>query len=160
RKLMSEKNPTAPPARCDEQLTPPDTPVPKPLPKPLTPREARFVEAYRLHGNAARAAREAGYAGHQAGVIGWAGLRKPKIMASLRALGIEIVLTPKRDAPGAKRMRLTRKGLTLQQERFVIEYLIDGNATQAALRAGLSSKNPTHSGYAMLQNRGVAQAIA
>ena len=32
------------------------------------------------------------------------------------------------------------KKLTLKQERFIEEYLIDGNATQAAIRAGYSPK--------------------
>ena len=128
--------------------------------KPLTAREARFVEQYRLHGNAARAAREAGYAAHQAKAIGWNVLRKPKIIAALRAHGIEIVLAPKK--PGQPRnyaRAYKRQGLTLLQERFVHQYLIDGNATQAAIRAGLPSRNPARAGSQMLHHREVAQAI-
>ena len=128
--------------------------------KPLTAREARFVEQYRLHGNAARAAREAGYAAHQAKAIGWNVLRKPKIIAALRAHGIEIVLAPKK--PGQPRnyaRAYKRQGLTLLQERFVHQYLIDGNATQAAIRAGLPSRNPVRAGCQMLHHREVAQAI-
>jgi phage terminase small subunit len=132
------------------------------LPKPLTAREARFVAQYRLHGNAALAAREAGYAAHQAKAIGWNVLRKPKIIAALRAAGIEIVLAPKKPGAAAPRRyarSYKRKGLTLLQERFVFEYLIDGNATQAAIRAGLPAKNPVNAGSAMLHHREVAQTI-
>lgn len=128
--------------------------------KPLTAREARFVEQYRLHGNAAQAAREAGYAPHQAKAIGWNVLHKPKIIAALRAVGIEIVLAPKR--PGQPRnyaRAYKRQGLTLLQERFVHQYLIDGNATQAAIRAGLPSRNPVRAGCQMLHHREVAKAI-
>lgn len=127
--------------------------------KPLTPREARFVEAYRLHGSAARAARDAGYAGHQASAIGWMTLRRPKVIAALKALGIEIVLTPKKTSQFQTNVRTyRRKGMTLRQERFVAEYLIDGNGTQAAIRAGLPG-NPARAGTRMLRQRPVAQAI-
>jgi phage terminase small subunit len=127
--------------------------------KPLTAREARFVEQYRLHGNASRAAREAGYAGHQSGAIGWKTLRRPQIIAALREHGIEIVLTPKKNSQFQKHARTyRRKGLTLLQERFVSQYLIDGNSTQAAIRAGLTG-NPMRAGVAMLKRREVARAI-
>jgi phage terminase small subunit len=126
--------------------------------KPLTAREARFVEQYRLHGNAALAAREAGYAAHHK-AIGYAVLRKPKIIAALRECGIEIVLAPKQQgAPKRYARSYKRMGLTLLQERFVLQYLIDGNATQAAIRAGLSG-NPVRAGSAMLHHREVAKAI-
>ena len=127
--------------------------------KPLTEREARFVAQYRLHGKAAQAAREAGYAGHQSGAIGWMLLRKPKIIAALRASGIEIVLTPKRTSQFQTNTRTyRRKGLTLLQERFAAQYLIDGNGTQAAIRAGLAG-NPSRAGTRMLKNREVARTI-
>ena len=129
---------------------------------PLTAREARFVACYRLHGNAALAAREAGYAAYQTNTMGWKILHRPKIIAALREHGIEIV--PARQKPGppgeARRPgRYRRRGLTLRQERFVLEYLIDGNATQAAIRAGLPAKSPVKAGSAMLHQREVAQAI-
>jgi phage terminase small subunit len=128
--------------------------------KPLTARQARFVEQYRLHGKAAQAAREAGYAPYQGGSIGWALLRKPKIIAALRAHGIEIVLTPKKTSQFQTHVKTyRRKGLTLLQERFVHQYLIDGNSTQAAIRAGLPSRDPMHAGVRMLKHREVARAI-
>lgn len=127
--------------------------------KPLTAREAAFVEAYRQHGNASRAAREAGYAAHQANAIGWKVLRRPKIVAALRAVGIEIVLTPKADSALRKYPRTYRRnGLTVLQERFVFEYLSDGNATQAAIRAGFAG-NPLDTGTRMLHQPEVARAI-
>jgi len=141
---MTTQSPPAPKARA---------------PKPLTQREERFVAAYRLHGNAARAAREAGYAGHQAGAIGWMTLRRPKVIAALKALGMEIVLTPKKTSQFQTHVRTyRRKGLTLLQERFVHQYLIDGNSTQTAIRAGLGG-NPMRAGVRMLKHREVARAI-
>ncbi|KJO24398.1 terminase small subunit [Enterobacter roggenkampii] len=50
--------------------------------------------------------------------------------------------------------------LTAQQRRFVAEYLKDGNATQAAIRAGYSKKSAEQIGYQLLQKTSVAQAIA
>ena len=127
--------------------------------KPLTAREASFVARYRLHGNASLAAREAGYAAYQANTMGWKILHRPKIIAALRAQGIEIVLAKKKPGEPQRRGRHRRKGLTLRQERFVSEYLIDGNATQAAIRAGLPARNPVKAGSAMLHHREVAAAI-
>ena len=48
--------------------------------------------------------------------------------------------------------------LTAMQARFVEEYLIDLNATQAAIRAGYA--HPTTQGPRLLENVGVAAAIA
>src|ERR1700761_6612948 len=101
--------------------------------KPLTAREARFVDSYRLHGKAAQAAREAGYSARRAHKIGGRVLRRPKIIAALREHGIEIVVPPKQPGnPRPYRHVCKRNGLTLLQERFVYQYLIDGNASQAA----------------------------
>ena len=49
--------------------------------------------------------------------------------------------------------------LTPKQQRFVQEYLIDLNATQAAIRAGYSAKTAEQQGPRLLGNVGVAQAI-
>jgi preprotein translocase subunit SecD len=51
-------------------------------------------------------------------------------------------------------------GINAQQRRFVAEYLKDGNATQAAIRAGYSEKTAEQIGYQLLQKTSVAQAIA
>ena len=49
--------------------------------------------------------------------------------------------------------------LTPKQTRFVAEYLIDLNATQAAIRAGYSQKNAQSIGYQLLQKTPVQVAI-
>lgn len=50
--------------------------------------------------------------------------------------------------------------LTPKQERFVAEYLIDLNATDAARRAGYSAKTAEQQGYRLLRNVQIAAAIA
>lgn len=50
-------------------------------------------------------------------------------------------------------------GLTAKQEAFVNEYLIDKNATQAALRAGFSKKSAGELGHRMLKKVEVQKAI-
>lgn len=50
--------------------------------------------------------------------------------------------------------------LTDKQRKFVAEYLIDLNATQAAIRAGYSEATAHSSGPRLLENVGVAAAIA
>ena len=50
--------------------------------------------------------------------------------------------------------------LTDKQQRFVDEYLIDLNATQAAIRAGYSAKTADQQGSRMLANVKVKQAVA
>ncbi|HFH3173294.1 terminase small subunit [Pseudomonas aeruginosa] len=49
--------------------------------------------------------------------------------------------------------------LTKKQRLFVEEYLIDLNATQAAIRAGYSTRRAAEIGYQLLQRPEVAQAI-
>lgn len=50
--------------------------------------------------------------------------------------------------------------LTEKQKLFVSEYLIDLNATQAAIRAGYSPKTAEQIGYQMLKKTSVSDAIA
>lgn len=50
--------------------------------------------------------------------------------------------------------------LTDKQKKFVEEYLIDLNATQACIRAGYSSKTAMEQGYQLLQKTSVQEAIA
>lgn len=50
--------------------------------------------------------------------------------------------------------------LTDKQRRFVDEYLIDLNATQAAIRAGYSAKTADQQGSRMLANVKIKQAVA
>ena len=49
--------------------------------------------------------------------------------------------------------------LTAKQQRFVAEYLVDLNATQAAIRAGYSVKGAHVRGAELLRNRKAAAAI-
>lgn len=49
--------------------------------------------------------------------------------------------------------------LTPRQQRFVAEYLIDLNATQAAIRAGYSAKTANQQGSRLLAHVGIAAAV-
>lgn len=49
--------------------------------------------------------------------------------------------------------------LTEKQKAFVREYLVDLNATQAAIRAGYSEKTARQAGHRMLTNVDIQQAI-
>ncbi|MEM8557883.1 MAG: terminase small subunit [Bacteroidota bacterium] len=59
----------------------------------------------------------------------------------------------------------TRRGavqvpqLTARQSRFVLEYLIDGNATQAAIRAGYSARSAHAQGHENLKKPEIAAEI-
>lgn len=50
--------------------------------------------------------------------------------------------------------------LTLKQQRFVDEYLIDLNATQAAIRAGYSEKTAGAQGFELLKKLEIQQQLA
>lgn len=52
------------------------------------------------------------------------------------------------------------KKLTEKQKRFVEEYLIDLNATQAAIRAGYSPNRASEQGHQLLQKTTVSNEIA
>lgn len=52
------------------------------------------------------------------------------------------------------------KDLTPKQQRFVEEYLVDLNATQAAIRAGYSSRTACEQASRLLANVKVSEAIA
>ena len=55
---------------------------------------------------------------------------------------------------------MNKRKLTPKQERFVDEYLLDLNATQAAVRAGYSPKTAHVQGPRLLGNVSVARAIS
>lgn len=63
--------------------------------------------------------------------------------------------------PKQRKKTKPKNGLILndRQQRFRDEYLIDGNATQAAIRAGYSAKTAHVQGHALLRNPKVAAAI-
>lgn len=52
------------------------------------------------------------------------------------------------------------KALTPKQQRFVDEYLVDLNATQASIRAGYSKKTATAQGSRLLMNAKVQAAVS
>ncbi len=52
------------------------------------------------------------------------------------------------------------KNLTPKQERFAAEYLIDSNATQAAIRAGYSARTADRIGAELLGKPWVSAAVA
>lgn len=49
--------------------------------------------------------------------------------------------------------------LTAKQQRFVVEYLVDLNATQAAIRAGYAKKGAKDQAYQLMQRPEIAAAI-
>lgn len=57
-------------------------------------------------------------------------------------------------------MTAAARPLTPKQAAFVEEYLVDLNATQAAVRAGFSARTAEQQGYRLLRNIQVAAAIA
>lgn len=50
--------------------------------------------------------------------------------------------------------------LTNKQQPFVAEYLVDLNATQAAIRAGYAAKTANREGSRLLSNVDIADAVA
>lgn len=49
--------------------------------------------------------------------------------------------------------------LTPKQERFIAEYMIDCNATQAAIRAGYSPKTANEQGARLLANVSISRSV-
>ena len=121
----------------------------------LNARQRRFVAAYIACRNAAEAARRAGYSPAGAGATGFKQLRKPAVLAALRAAGIETgeggaTLHPHwRDADG----------LNLRQRRFVAEYARSRNAQDAALRAGYAPRSAHTLGSRQLRHKAVIAAL-
>ncbi|MDR2820948.1 MAG: terminase small subunit [Desulfovibrio sp.] len=54
---------------------------------------------------------------------------------------------------------MAKRKLTAKQRMFVAEYLVDLNATQAAIRAGYSVKTAYHIGAELLQKTTVSEAL-
>ena len=49
--------------------------------------------------------------------------------------------------------------LTFKQQRFVEEYQVDGNGSQAVLRAGYNTKHPAEMAYGLLRNTKVKPSL-
>ena len=62
--------------------------------------------------------------------------------------------------PGTDWEGKSLKKLTAKQDRFVSEYLIDLNATQAAIRAGYAEKGAAVEGSRLLAKTKIADAVA
>lgn len=50
-------------------------------------------------------------------------------------------------------------GLSLRRQRFIQEYLTDGNGAQAAIRAGYSSKCAREAAYQLLTSSDIREAV-
>ena len=105
--------------------------------------------------NAAEAALRAGYSPAAAGTAGYKQLKKPAVIAALRAAGIE---TGERGAALHPRA-CDAAGLNPRQRRFVVEYRRSRNAHDAALRAGYASGGAAHTGSALLRYAPVIEAL-
>lgn len=55
---------------------------------------------------------------------------------------------------------MTARPLSARQQRFIDEYLVDGNATQAAIRAGYSAHTAAVIGAENLRKPKIASAVA
>lgn len=55
---------------------------------------------------------------------------------------------------------MARRRLTEKQKRFIEEFLIDLNATRAAIRAGYSANTASSKGFTLLQDDLISAAIA
>jgi phage terminase small subunit len=53
----------------------------------------------------------------------------------------------------------TSQNLTFKQQRFVEEYQVDGNGTQAVLRAGYKTNYPAEMAYGLLRNTKVKHSL-
>ena len=51
------------------------------------------------------------------------------------------------------------QNLTFKQQRFVEEYQVDSNGTQAVLRAGYKTKHPAEMAYGLLRNTKVKHTL-
>jgi phage terminase small subunit len=60
----------------------------------------------------------------------------------------------------AVKKKPARDALSPKRRRFIAEYLVDSNATQAAIRAGYAKKHADVTGPRLLGNVGIADAIA
>lgn len=66
---------------------------------------------------------------------------------------------PAAPAPLPRPGKRLRNGLPLRRARFVEEFLVDLNATQAAIRAGYKPRSAYQTGYLLLRNPLVRAAI-
>ena len=53
----------------------------------------------------------------------------------------------------------TSQNLTFKQQRFVEEYQVDGNGSQAVIRAGYKTNYPAEMAYGLLRNAKVKHSL-
>ncbi|MGH7034213.1 MAG: terminase small subunit [Stellaceae bacterium] len=121
----------------------------------MTPRQMRFVTEYARLKNAAEAVRRAGYSPFNAAVRGSVLLRSRAVIEALRAKGIDLPLR----APQRSFCR-DGAGLTQRQRRFVEQYLILGNASEAARRAGYGAATVKAAGSQLKRSPAIVKALA
>jgi len=127
----------------------------------LNPRQRRFVAEYAVSCNAHDAALRAGYAPRSAATLGSRQLRDPAVIAALAKAGVTITygMHPT-DQQRKPRPPFVKQRLTARQQRFVAAYLELGNASEAARRAGLTTRHLGAAGSKMLHDPAVAAVIA
>jgi phage terminase small subunit/predicted nucleotidyltransferase len=127
----------------------------------LNPRQRRFIAEYGRSRNAHDAALRAGYAPRSAHTLGSRQLRDKAVIAALHQAGIVIRYGQHpRDQLRKPRPPFAKKELTLQQQRFIEEYVACGNASEAARRVGWSKRHPGASAGRALRNPMIAAALA
>jgi phage terminase small subunit len=130
------------------------------MPRSLTARQQSFVDAYLVSRNAKQAARDAGYSPARAAMTGSNLLDLPRVVAALRARGLDPPRgvhprTQHRQPPARRR----RGDMNPLEERFALAYLVCGNASEAARRAGLKVAEAKVGGFRLLQRPAVAAFI-
>ncbi|HEX2726528.1 MAG TPA: terminase small subunit, partial [Beijerinckiaceae bacterium] len=124
-----------------------DTEPAGPRVREITEQQQRFVREYVLDRNATQAAIRAGYTPRNARQTGSRLKCHARVGAAIREL--------LGDSPPAR----SRPGLTPKQQRFVVEYAVDHNATQAAVRAGYSPRYAHPIGSRLKRHKRVGAAI-
>ena len=119
----------------------------------MTDKQARFCEEYMIDLNATQAAIRAGYSPKTANEQAARLLANVSIQNRIAQLQAE---QSRRTGVSADRVvRMTDK-----QARFCEEYMIDLNATQAAIRAGYSPKTANEQAARLLANVSIQNRIA
>ena len=123
--------------------------------RPVTNKQRAFALEYMVDMNATQAAIRAGYSPKTAKQQGHRLLTNvdfSSILETIEKTGTEADIAKEKEA---KNTLL----LTAKQEAFVREYCVDMNATQAAVRAGYSSRSAKQQGHRLLHNAGVLQTL-
>jgi phage terminase small subunit len=124
----------------------------------LTERQRKFAEEYALDLNATQGAIRAGYSPYAAASIGHRLCGEPAVATAIAA-----ALRRRVERTGRMPQRVTARRpheLTDRQRRFIDEYLIDLNATRAAVRAGYAPRHADAVASRIRRKPEIAAAIA